>query len=71
MKEIINEYSPILEGVEVEELTEKVKSTKDRTSLTLPKQVSPVLYEDDQLSSESDIHSSSSSKESSSSSSEA
>jgi phage terminase small subunit len=71
MKEIINEYSPILEGVEVEELTEKVKSTKDQTSLTLPKQVSPVLYEDDQLSSESDIHSSSSSKESSSSSSEA
>ena len=26
MKEIINEYSPILEGVEVEELKEKVKS---------------------------------------------
>jgi len=71
MKEIINEYSPILEGVEVEELTEKVKSTKDQTSLTLPKQVSPLLYEDDQSSSESDIHSSSSSKESSSSSSEA
>ena len=70
MKEIINEYSPILEGIEVEELTEKVKSAKDQSNLTLPKQVSPLLYEDDQ-SSESDIHSSSSSKESSSSSSEA
>ena len=71
MKEIINEYSPILEGIEVEELTEKVKSAKDQSNLTLPKQVSPLLYEDDQSSSESDIHSSSSSKESSSSSSEA
>ena len=29
MKQIINEYSPILEGVEVEELKEKVKSLPD------------------------------------------
>jgi phage terminase small subunit len=70
MKEIINEYSPILEGIEVEELTEKVKTAKDQTNLTLPKQVSPVLHENDQSSSESDTYSSSSSlKESSSSSS--
>jgi len=58
------------EGIEVEELTEKVKTAKDQTNLTLPKQVSPVLHENDQSSSESDTYSSSSSsKESSSSSS--
>ena len=66
LKQIINEYSPILEGVEVDELKDKVKTTKDQTNLTLPKEVSPVLYENDLSSKESDTYSSSSlSKESS------
>ena len=72
LKQIINEYSPILEGVEVDELKEKVKKQSNQSNLKLPKQVTPVLYEYDQSSSESDTQSSSSpSKESSSSSSEA
>lgn len=72
LKQIINEYSPILEGVEVDELKEKVKKQSNRSNLKLPKQVTPVLYDYDQSSSESDTQSSSSpSKESSSSSSEA
>ena len=72
LKQIINEYSPILEGVEVDELKEKVKKQSNQSNLKLPKQVTPVLYDYDQSSSESDTQSSSSpSKESSSSSSEA
>jgi phage terminase small subunit len=72
LKQIINEYSPILEGVEVDELKEKVKKQSNQSNLKLPKQVTPVLYEYDQSSSESDTQSSSSPlKESSSSSSEA
>ena len=70
MKQIINEYSPILEGVEMEELKEKVKKQSDQPNQGLPKQVTPVLHDYDQSSSESDSpSSSSSSKESSSSSS--
>jgi len=71
MKQIINEYSPILEGVEMEELKQKVKKPSNQTNLTLPKIVSPKLYDYDQPSEELDIYSSSSSsKESSSSSSD-
>jgi len=70
MKQIINEYSPILEGVEMEELKDKVKKQSDQPNQGLPKQVTPVLHDYDQSSSESDSpSSSSSSKESSSSSS--
>jgi hypothetical protein len=32
MKQIMEEYSPILEGVEVEELKEKVKSLPDQSN---------------------------------------
>ena len=67
MKQIINEYSPILEGVEVEKLKDKVRKPSNQTKLTLPKTVSPVLYDYDQLSSESDTYSSSSSSKESSS----
>ena len=69
MKEIINEYSPILEGVEVSELKDKVKKQSKQSNLTLPKQVTPVLYDYDQSSSEPDTYSSSSSSKESSSSS--
>ena len=69
MKQIINEYSPILEGVEVEELKEKVKKSTPQTKLTLPKQVKPELYEYDLNEQEPDIYSSSSSSKVSSSSS--
>ena len=69
MKQIINEYSPILEGVEVEELKEKVKKSTPQTKLTLPKQVKPELYEYDLDEQEPDIYSSSSSSKVSSSSS--
>ena len=34
LKTIINEYSPILEGVEVEELKDKVKSLPDQFEFT-------------------------------------
>ena len=69
MKQIINEYSPILEGVEVSELKEKVKKQPNNQKLTIPKTVEPILF--DQVSTESDTYSSSSSlKESSSSSSD-
>ena len=67
MKQIINEYSPILEGVEVEELKDKVRKPSNQTKLTLPKTVSPVLYDYDQPSSEPDTYSSSSSSKESSS----
>jgi len=71
MKQIINEYSPILEGVEVSELKEKVKKQSNNPKLTIPKTVEPILFEDDQVLTESDTYSSSSSsKESSSSSSD-
>ena len=69
MKQIINEYSPILEGVEMEELKQKVKKPSNQTNLTLPKIVSPKLYDYDQSSSEPDTYSSSSSSKESSSSS--
>jgi len=52
MKQIINEYSPILEGVEVSELKDKVKKQSNQPKLELPKQVTPVLYYYDQSSSE-------------------
>ena len=72
LKQIIDEYSPILEGVEVDELKQKVKKQSSQPNLKLPKQVTPVLYDYDLSSSESDNQSSSvSSKESSSESSEA
>ena len=67
LKQIIDEYSPILEGVEVSELKEKVKKQSNQPKSQLPKQVTPVLYDYDQSSSESGTQSSSvSSKESSS-----
>jgi phage terminase small subunit len=67
LKQIIDEYSPILEGVEVSELKDKVKKQSSQSNLKLPKQVTPVLYDYDQSSSESGTQSSSvSSKESSS-----
>jgi hypothetical protein len=69
MKQIINEYSPILEGVEVSELKDKVKKQSSQPKLELPKQVTPVLYDYDQSSSEPDTYSSSSSSKESSSSS--
>jgi hypothetical protein len=69
MKQIINEYSPILEGVEVSELKDKVKKQSNQPKLELPKQVTPVLYDYDQSSSEPDTYSSSSSSKESSSSS--
>ena len=65
MKQIINEYSPILEGVEVSELKEKIKKQPNNPKLTIPKTVEPILF--DQVSTESDTYSSSSSKELSSS----
>jgi hypothetical protein len=55
LKQIINEYSPILEGVEVDELKVKVKKQKDQKELEIPKLVTPILHEDDQVSAESDI----------------
>ena len=36
MKQIIDDYSPILEGVTVEELKEKVKETKDTAAIPNP-----------------------------------
>jgi len=69
--EVLDQYSPILEGVEHEELKTKVKKAKPSiTGRSLPKSTDIELIDDsDQSSSESDISSSSSpSKESSSSS---
>ena len=60
MKQIINEYSPILEGVEIEDLKDKVRKQSDTSSTPLPKSVSPLLYENDLTSQESEDYSSSS-----------
>lgn len=68
MKEIINEYSTILEGVEVDELKERVKKQSPQSNQTMPKEITPILYDSDQSSLVSDTHSSSSKEESSSSS---
>jgi len=67
MKEIINEYSPILEGVEISELKDKVKKQPNQPMQELPKTVQPILHENDQVPLESDIYSLSSSSEESSS----
>jgi len=69
--EVLDQYSPILEGVEVEDFKSEIKKTKPKTNRTLPKQVPVMLVENEKVSSEPDIYSSSSSsKESSSSSSD-
>jgi hypothetical protein len=49
MKEIINEYSPILEGVVVDELTKEVKSKQKKIDYS-----SSSSSSSDQSSSESD-----------------
>jgi len=69
--EVLDQYSPILEGVEHEELKTKVKKAKPSiTGRSLPKSTDIELIDDsDQSSSESDISSSSSSSKESSSSS--
>jgi phage terminase small subunit len=67
LKQIISEYSPILEGVEVDELKDQVKKQSDRSTQELPKTVHPILHENDQVSLESDTYCSSSSSEESSS----
>jgi hypothetical protein len=67
LKQIISEYSPILEGVEVDELKDQVKKQSDRSTQGLPKTVHPILHENDQVSLESDTYCSSSSSEESSS----
>jgi len=68
LKQIISEYSPILEGVEVDELKDQVKKQSDRSTQGLPKTVHPILHENDQVSLESDTYALSSSSEESSSS---
>jgi len=69
--EVLDQYSPILEGVEVEDFKSEIKKTKPKTNRTLPKQVPVTLVENEKVSSKPDIYSSSSSsKESSSSSSD-
>jgi hypothetical protein len=67
LKQIISEYSPILEGVEVDELKDQVKKQSDLSTQGLPKTVHPILHENDQVSLESDTYCSSSSSEESSS----
>jgi hypothetical protein len=67
LKQIISEYSPILEGVEVDELKDQVKKQSDRSTQGLPKTVQPILHENDQVSLEHDTYASSSSSEESSS----
>ena len=69
--EVLDQYSPILEGVEHEELKTKVKKAKPSiTGRSLPKSTDIELIDDsDQSSSKSDISSSSSSSKESSSSS--
>jgi phage terminase small subunit len=68
MKQIINEYSPILEGVEIEDLKDKVKKQSDISNITLPVTVTPELHDYDPTLEEHDIYSSSSSSKESSSS---
>jgi hypothetical protein len=67
LKQIISEYSPILEGVEVDELKDQVKKQSDRSTQGLPKTVQPILHENDQVSLKHDTYASSSSSEESSS----
>ena len=45
MKQIIDEYSPILEGVEVEEIKQKIKETKAESEITLPKPVDVTIID--------------------------
>jgi len=67
--EVLDQYSPILEGVEVEEFKSEIKKAKPKTNRTLPKTVEPTVIDSTLI--ESDTYSwSSSSKESSSSSSD-
>ena len=69
--EVLDQYSPILEGVEVEEFKSEIRKARPKTNRTLPKQVPVTLVENEKVSSEPDTYSSSSSlKESSSSSSD-
>jgi hypothetical protein len=69
MKEIMEEYKPLLEGVEVEELTEDVKERQTNIRLgkpqtTLKKEVIEVDYSVSSSSSSSSEKSSSESEES-------
>ena len=67
MKEILDEYSPILEGVEVTDLTDEVKERQKKLRLQPDKSKSVTLDETSDYLSESSSSSSSSSDSESSS----
>jgi len=67
--EVLDQYSPILEGVEVEEFKSEIRKTKPTSNRTLPKTVQVTLHESEKVSEELDTYSSSSSSKESSSSS--
>ena len=62
--EVLDQYSPILEGIGVEELKSEIKKTKPKTNRMLPKEVQATPVMDDLVLEESDNYSSSSSSES-------
>jgi hypothetical protein len=62
--EVLDQYSPILEGIGVEELKSEIKKTKPRTNRMLPKEVQATPVMDDLVLKESDNYSPSSSSES-------
>jgi len=66
--EVLDQYSPILEGVEVEEFKSEIRKTKPTSNRTLPKTVQVTLHESEKVSEELDTYSSSSSSKESSSS---
>ena len=66
--EVLDQYSPILEGVEVEEFKSEIRKTKPTSNRTLPKTVQVTLHENEKVSEELDTYSSSSSSKESSSS---
>jgi len=66
--EVLDQYSPILEGVEVEEFKSEIRKTKPTSNRTLPKTVQVKLHESEKVSEELDTYSSSSSSKESSSS---
>jgi len=43
--EVLDQYSPILEGVEVEEFKSEIKKAKPKTNRTLPKTVEPTVID--------------------------
>jgi hypothetical protein len=55
--EVLDQYSPILEGIGVEELKSEIKKTKPKTNRMLPKEVQATPVMDDLVLKESDNYS--------------